>query len=345
MKKLWPVAMVFVFHISFAQKELIFDEKAGEFFKVISMDRKAYLVTDSSVFSLEKKLLKKASFNFHCNDAIARNNIIYLATNRGIKTFDITNNSVSDFAVASYDGKIDHIMKDALNHLWFSSKFKGCYTVTDSGSVEVKVTAPVIYSIANTADSNIWVGTNVGLFKVSLQQNKIDRFVEEGLEGYEIPDNIIEQVFADDQSDVWIVMPDNISFISGKNLNGEIPGYHFNTDRENAIYGISKLNAESDAYIFATTRGLIYISGAKLHPSDYGGEIHQSYNEKAFMIPDALIEKPLTFKSQVVLQVTNTGSKTFFITNKGLWSVSTKKLAKQISGYFTTVSYSADTNK
>src|SRR5690606_36803796 len=98
-----------------------------------------------------------------------------------------------------------------------------------------------ILTLAATQDSNVWIGTNVGLYKMSLKDYSTIRYAEEGYSGYELPDNIIEQLYEDPFSNIWVVMPDNISFKRGNNYTGENPTYNFIGVKNNKIYSITPI--------------------------------------------------------------------------------------------------------
>ncbi len=86
--------------------------------------------------------------------------------------------------------------------------------------------------------------------------------------------------------------------------------------------------------LFATLQGIIYTSNLKADEYNHTGEIHQTINETAFLVPDALIEKPEQFKNERVVLIKTIEKETYFVTNNGLWKIQTNKLVKNLARRF-----------
>lgn len=317
--------------VSARGKVITFGRKETGWMKIISALGREYLVTNSSISLIEEnKITKELSHQFKCNDAVVLDNNIALATDSGIKLFQLSDNSLHDYHPDVINKKIIHVTVDALGHLWFCSEFEACFMIDDNDNIITKVTAPVLYSLASTPDSNVWVGTNIGLYKIPAKGTEIFRFAEEGLEGFDLPDNLVERLFADFKSNVWALMPNHVSFIPGKDFEGEIPSYNNIGTKENMIFDIAPLSQSQRSYMFATAQGLIYTADLKADEYNHTGEIHQTIKETAFLVTDDIIDKPASFKNEKVVLIKTVNKDTYFVTSVGLWKIRTAKLIKNI---------------
>ena len=181
---------------------------------------------------------------------------------------------------------------------------------------------------SDAAAFNVWVGTNLGLYKVPVT-GEVLRYAEEGIEGFEIPDNLVEHLFADEASNVWALLPEQMAFIPSKTSGGDVPAYAY-PGKNAAVFSIFKLPLSETAFLLATAQGLMYMHGLNGAASILSGEIYQSFHETAFVVPDAVLEKPSELADVPVLSVHTLADKTWFVTSKGLWHIPTKKLLKQL---------------
>lgn len=313
---------------------ITFAKKHNGWMKILSDSKKEFLVSSKGIELIEKnKTVEKLAFAFNCNDATILNENILLATDVGIKVFNTSDDSLKNYLPEISAKKITHVITDELKRVWFSVEFEGCFII-DNNAVFARVTAPVIYSLASTPDSNVWVGTNIGLYKVSLKEDKVFRYAEEGIEGLELPDNLVERLFTDNKSNVWVLMPEQVAFIPGKDFEGELPVYNHIGTKNNAIYSICDLPQSSSAYLFATAEGIIYTSNIKEDAFNHTGEIHQQINQTAFLITDAVIERPSEFKNERVLLIQKFDKHTWFITENGLWKIKTGKFIQTLKKHY-----------
>lgn len=334
MKCAFLLVLAFWFSGMAVANRVILFEPGQNNIKLISVAGKMFLIAKNQLARVEKsRVASPMPFAFECRDAAVLKEKIILATNQGIKIFDPRENAVTDLLPSVIPQKnIDYVAVDKNQQLWYGSRLEGCFMVTDSNQVVVKVRAPAINCIASTPDGNMWVGTNIGLYKFPPNGKEIFRYTEEGIEGYELPDAMVERVYTDTNSNVWVVMPDNISFIAGSNPEGEIPKYDFVGNKGNILFDIAKVPVAGRSYFFATAAGILYASNIRGDADHHKGEIHHTFNERAVAISDTIIERPLALKEGPVLRIFFSGSETWFITEKGMWTVSTKKLLRRLKG-------------
>lgn len=318
-----------VLQTSSAENAIVFNKEESGFKKLLVIDKKEFFITSTTIYTVNKKdIQQKILLLSDCYDACVYKNAILLATKDGLKIFNTKENTIKD--VASVTDKTEHVAVDKENNIWFTKEFGGGYKIQNDSVLRI-IDAPAIYSLATTQDSNVWIGTNIGLYKISLAKNKIDRFVEEGIEGFELPDNLVEKIYADDASNIWAVMPDDISFISGAGNDDEIPDYRYVGSKQNKVLDICKTPLGSRSYLFATKEGVIYTADVKGDQLNHTGEIHQQFHEPAMFLNGALLEKPDALKDAVVNQIQIAGKEIIFITDKGLWRLKLNNLKQHLS--------------
>lgn len=337
MKKVFSAcAFIFLFsNLQAKHNNGVFEKELKNFVTILQAGNKKFLITANEIFLLGKnKTALKTSFSFTCNDACEYENKIALATGNGIVVYDDLKNTATGFMPQKITGRITHIQKDINGRLWFTKEFEGCF-MTNGTEVFQKIKVPATYSLVAAGDSNIWAGTNVGLYKIPASGAAITKFAEEGIEGNDIPDNLVERLFADSKSNVWAIMPEHISFIAHSNENSEFPDYGYLGTKENELYHIAELpDKKKQSYLFATKQGILYIPAITTSALVHIGEIHQTVTEKAFLMAGSNIQKPEQWKNEPVTYITTIGSQTYFVTVKGVWSISNAKLLRNIKESF-----------
>ncbi len=166
--------------------------------KLLSISNKKFIVTSEYIFEIKNGKIKKTThLSFVCNDATVFNGDIALATDSGIIIYSVSRDIFRPYLTEYWNKKTDYIITDALNQLWVSSMYEGAFLINNDSIINLKIRAPVVYCIASTPDSNIWVGTNIGLYRITSNTLESRRYAEEGIEGYSIPHNIVEKLYAD----------------------------------------------------------------------------------------------------------------------------------------------------
>ena len=265
-------------------------------------------------------------------DGQVQGNTLFLATAGGLERL----NGSAGYAAQSplFAGKdIVALAQDNLGRLWVGATYQGAYVQHGVGtdSFDLKIQVPSILSLAAAAgDTSVWVGTNVGLYRVGTGAFSTTRYAEEGYSGYELPDNVVEHLYADALSNVWVLMPDNISFKRGSSFAGEMPTFEFLGDRENHIWSIV---AVSDKwYVFVTQKGVSYLPIQALKET-HGGpteEVHSSHGMEARQAMGAQLSVPAIWAGQPIRYAQNAGSTLWLFTDKGGWPVSQKKLLRTL---------------
>jgi ligand-binding sensor domain-containing protein len=264
-------------------------------------------------------------------DAAWQGSTVWIATRKGLKRLD-AGNGYKPLTTLFAGQQIGCLSLDDKNRLWVGSTYRGAYVQNDRDSFDLKLEIPSILSMAATStDTNVWIGTNVGLYRLGTGHFSLTRYAEEGYSGYELPDNVVEHLFADELSNVWVLMPDNISFKKGNAFQGELPTFAFIGDKGNAIRSI--LAVRSDWYLFVTAQGVSFMPIRALQDEHQHAreEVHATHNAQARPADAATLLTPENLKSEPVLFAQKAGKDVWFFTQKGCWSVPEHKLMKRLS--------------
>jgi ligand-binding sensor domain-containing protein len=300
--------------------------------KVFTFNKKQYAITAHQLLLLKNdtsQLLYTLAGGI--NDAVMLGDEIAIASNAGLYFWRFANNSID--SVTSFAGeRISCLAKDAAGKLWVGNAYKGCYRQATRDSFELKLNIPSILSMTATADSNVWVGTNIGLYRVAIRDFATTRYAEEGYSGYELPDNIVEKLFSDDYANIWVVMPDNLSFKKGSSFSGEMPVFDFVGERNNEVNAILLLDRKY--YLFITQKGVssLPVTGLNEHHHHATEEVHESHGLMARACTNAELQSPVVLRNEPILNAVKDNGAVWFITAKGCWAVSEQKLKKILSG-------------
>ena len=162
-------------------------------------------------------------------------------------------------------GKIKYIMQDYKdkNILWLGGRGTGLVKFHKKNGVIEKYTNDssnnnsLISNDINTMIfdkfGNLWIGTNIGLSKLDIRENKFTSYTKaEGL-----TNNFINSILLDDDNNLWISTNKGLNklniekedIINFNKMDG-IYGYQFNSN--------SSLKAEDGMMIFGSTNGITY---------------------------------------------------------------------------------------
>lgn len=294
--------------------------------KVLYYQGKEYAITNNAIESVNHNNTSSAvRVAGRINDATIAQNKIWIATTKGLMAWDGTH-------MASYfpDDEIKCVTTDALGRIWVGNTFKGVFAMLQQDSFKLQVAVAPVLSLATTPDSNIWIGTNIGMYRVSGKDFSTTRYAEEGYSGYELPDNLVEAIYADARSNVWVVMPDNLSFKPGNQYAGELPTFDIPGGKNKQICSIAAL--ESRFYLFLTDNGLFVLplSGLESADSHSSEEIHSAHNVKAFQIEKDCLEIPVAFSGTPITGIQVEKERLRFYSPSGSWTTTIKHFVKKI---------------
>ncbi|WP_118975448.1 hypothetical protein [Taibaiella koreensis] len=310
--------------------EKVFPLLKGKPVKLLSTDNEVLFVQENSISVLEGATLHTLiSDAGPINDVVVKGNELWIATQEGLKVVDRNSRQIKRTEFAHK--RISALDKDVYDRIWVATALEGVY-MQSGDSFTLKLNTNGANTLICTGDSAIWVGTSVGLYRLAAGNFAVTRYAEEGYSGYELPDNIVERLYQDEQSNIWVLMPENISFKSSTHYNGEIPSYTYVGDKYNDIYTIVALAQSS--YFFVTGKGLFFLPSNALkedhHQESQTEEIHSTTSTQAYALTSGQLYTPAALKDEPVLFAGKANENIYFLTAKGGWKVPEKKLLKGI---------------
>ncbi len=264
----------------YAKRNIAIDSSA--IIKIIPIHKNQFVLTESTL-SLKRNnqtiLLAKIEKVIH--DAVFYKDTIWIGTANGLYSYSIKKNQIQYHTKLGSGLNISRLKMDKDGSLWIASLNDGLWEIKNNQTKKALDISPV-YSLETADDSVIWAGTNIGLYKLNKHTNKWLRYAEEGYSGYELPDNIVEKLFGDLHDNLWVVMPDEFTFIANQPLEGHMQDFKnmFLQDFE------LKFIAEPvpHQYIFVTSKGFFLMSTAPILNKTGQQEIHEGVNQKMFFL-------------------------------------------------------------
>ena len=319
--------LIFLFLRSYAHDPVYrFPKQQKGSVKMLSVADKNFIITPEYILQIKKdKVTKTVRLPFICNDAAVFNDDIAIASDSGIVMYSVSRNTFKPYLREQWNKKTEYILTNALNQLWFSSMYEGAFLIRHDSIINSTIEAPAIYCIAGTPDNNIWVGTNIGLYKIVSASMETQRYAEEGIEGYSIPDNLVEKLYPDSDSNIWAQLSETIVFIS-PNQDEDARAFDYIGDKENKILGVAKLQALKDGYLFATGKGIVFVKNIEAFESKPVEEIHSSSEKKGVLLKNDAVRKPAEWKDLVIKNIYSDKHFTWFMTEQGVWRVKNRNL-------------------
>ena len=147
--------------------------------------------------------------------------------------------------------------KDAAGTVWLGTDGYGVFRLAGGGP-EQMLSTPAINAGLATADSSVWIGTNIGLSR--WQHGQWTRYNEEGVANNEIPDNLVEEFLPDNRGNLWVLMSAGVSVFAGGGAGAPptgLPTVKFIGRPGNAVRSVAY--AAGTGYLFATDMGLLLL--------------------------------------------------------------------------------------
>jgi len=304
----------------------------------------AYILTQKKAYKLSKgrmELFYESSIPLYC--IFVNDSSVWIGVDNGVFIFQIKNKLKSfikiDTTVANC--KIVTIFKNVDQHIYIGTDAYGLYAYrTHDVPEKISTMFPINKGVA-TADSTIWVGTDVGLFRK--RKNEWVRYNEEGVSNFEIPDNIVHNLVVDNTGLLWILMRNGLAVIeitNPKDLNkskshshedehGHIPSKEYLGRPQNSIYDLHYY--KNKGYLFATDMGLLYLPTYK--DEEVVENFHHDNDEK--VENKALLKMPdiaaINNEYGKILFINDQGLNTYLICEKGVFRLSKKMLLQMLS--------------
>lgn len=276
-------------------------EQANKIFSVAFHNNTLYLGTFRGVYSANVAHLLNASeednnVHYHRIDAAAsvwklhvENDVLYVADERGLFTYDIKAKDYKLFAAANTlsdevsDGRIINVFSDHQDRLWLSTSSRGILVVhrenkaiKNTYSVNNKINGlpnSDVWSIAQSTKypNDIWIATSFGVARKNLKTGTYQHYFQDLTNNFQYDENYI--------FDLDFITPDDLLVVSGRksyvlNMSSGfrtelIPGTELG-DLINSDYYILTFIEEGFAWL-ATLENLYLVDFKKL-------EVVQTYN-------------------------------------------------------------------
>ena len=151
---------------------------------------------------------------------------------------------------------ITALLRDAGGTLWVGAAGYGAYTLA-GGQLQPSLRVPDITAGLATADSSVWLGTNLGLHRY--RRGAWTRYNEEGVANYEIPDNLVSQLLLDNGGSLWVLLSDALTVFENPTRAGagHLPVVKYLGQPGNTVYGVAYLPGRG--HVFATGLGLLLL--------------------------------------------------------------------------------------
>ena len=304
----------------------------------------AYILTQKKAYKLSKgkmELFYESNTPLYC--LFVDDSSVWIGVDNGVLVFQIKNKLKSFFKIDTTVAtcKIVTIFKNADQHIYIGSDAYGLYAYRANDVPEkISTMFPINKGVA-TADSTIWVGTDVGLFRK--RKNEWVRYNEEGVSNFEIPDNIVQNLVVDNTGLLWVLMRNGLAVIetvnskdlkkskshSHEDEHGHIPSKEYLGRTQNSIYDVHYY--KNKGYLFATDMGMLYLPTYK--NEEVVENFHHDGGEK--VENKALLKMPdiaaINNEYGKILFINDQGPNTYLICEKGICRLSKKMLLQMLS--------------
>ena len=231
---------------------------------LLTVGRATYLVTAQSVFELRgRQPVRRYQSAVPIRCALAADSVLWLGTAEGLQRLRIGRGAgqwAARPAVALPAGPaaITALLRDAAGSVWVGVAGHGVYQLVGQ-ALQSTLRIPDVTSGLATADSSVWIGTNLGLHR--WQHGAWTRYNEEGVANHEIPDNLVNKLLLDNGGSLWVFMSDAITVFENTaqaaSGAGHLPTVKYLGQPGNAVYGVAYLPGRG--HVFATAMGLLLL--------------------------------------------------------------------------------------
>lgn len=333
MKFLYLLLAAFSLHAPLPAQKNALQYDGGKPVKTLRINRDLFLISDQGIYKKNKAALTLVwPITLPVSDAVYWNGLICLASAKGVITFDQASKQAKDTLLPQQ--KINVLTVDATGKLWIGTSFAGTYTLAHIAQEPVlALNTNGVNALVSTADSTVFLGSNIGLYKINAATMEIIRYAEEGHSGYELPDNIVEQLFPDNHNNVWVAMPDNLSYKSSHasgHSHSETPTFSYVGQQNARIQSIIELD-QQQTYLFITNEEVLLLPSKSLKAESHGNhEVFQKVNADAWRVSDKQLGKPASLSSQDIVKAESLGNDIIFYTTKGAWWINKRQIIKNL---------------
>ena len=228
---------------------------------LLRTSKATYLITERSVFRLEgQQFARKYQSSAPIQCAALADTVLWLGTRQGVLGLNPRTFRARPLALPLPEAapNITAVFLDRRGALWVGALGYGVLHWVNGAFVH-ELKTPTINAGVATADSSVWIGTNIGLNRK--QGPAWTRYNEEGVANQEIPDNYVEKLLPDNVGNLWVIMSDGICVFEGGARRGaaeaELPTAKFLGRPGNEVRGVAYVAGAGR--LFATAMGLLLL--------------------------------------------------------------------------------------
>jgi len=223
---------------------------------LLTTGRTIYLITEHSVFRQEgRAFVRHYVSTAPISRALLADSLLWLGTQQGLVRLSTHGWHARPLALpGAGPAAITALLRDAAGTLWVGATGQGMYQLLN-GKLQNQLRIPAVNAGLATADSSVWIATNIGLYR--WQHQAWTRYNEEGVANHEIPDNIVENLLLDTSGRLWVLMSEGISVFETTADTEHVPTIKYLGRPGNEIYSVASLAGQG--HVFATAMGLLLL--------------------------------------------------------------------------------------
>lgn len=255
---------------------------------LLQAGKATYLVTEHCVFRQEgRAFVRHYQSAASISRALLADSLLWLGTQQGVVRLSLQTQPwrARPLPLPGGAAPITALFGDATGALWVGATGQGVYQLVN-GELQNQLRIPAVNAGLATADSAVWIGTSIGLYR--WQHQTWTRYNEEGVANHEIPDNIVENLLLDTSGSLWVLMSEGIS-VFGPAAPGmeeaHVPTIKYLGRPGNAVYSVAVVPGQGQ--VFATAMGLLL-----LPPQPRGELAHVEASADRVETPQMLVPLP-----------------------------------------------------
>jgi hypothetical protein len=287
--------------------------------EVLEFKRQIFLVTEHTVFIVEKKGLRPVFQSENLiKAAAATKNMFCLATNSGLLTAQptslIENLTFTKRQLPTDKTDFIALFKDpSAEQIWVGTRDNGIYIINDS-TEKLMIKALFVNDLAIVSPNDYWIGTDAGL--VHRVAGETIRYAEEGVAGFEIPDNIVEKLHIINGEKLVVQMSDPLSIfhLAAEKTSAHGINLGFIGKKGNRVFDLKGL--PDGAVLAATAAGLTHLPKHILADDHEHQGFHEIFSEADRREATKIDLADLGFKTEATSIVIK---KIFFDSRHNIW--------------------------
>ena len=286
----------------------------------IKTEKAFLLVSDTAIFSFDKKAWKPIKlFYKKINTAAFVDNKVWLGGFNKLFYLDEKTNDLV-FWKGLNDGNIDVLSLQTnikTQELLVASADDGAFSFKND-VISNNYVSHIRAEDVCACGGYTWVGTNTGLVRLD-KKGKIQVYAEEGVGGFEIPDNLVSRLECIDGQHLLVIMPEALAFLDAdeKNTSSHAEGFEFLGKKGNLIF--DAVRTSDGDLLFLTEDGLIYMNRKEISEHHEHGASIEVYSNAG---------KPAISKIKNPLLGESVWEKGYFDDKGNLWLASALHVLK-----------------